>query len=692
MKLIKTFLVFLFVGIHLCNAQDTTLLLKPTMLNKDSTQIYITEMKGWYFKQGNDTAWAKADIDLAGWKRMLPTELSENLADKNGKMEGWFRLKIKVDSTFGETSFGVRMSTRAASDLYINGKRIASFGNTGLNGAPYQENRFTTNFLPVSVNLKPGIEYTLTLHVVDYLSRLPPYHLKAKDTGLGRLIRITVPKYNKIVMDEATKQVNIHTIIAAVCAVLSLLFWLIFFQNRSEKNLLLFSVALICLTIGLSGEALFNNEIATYGGISYVWLRVFGQISQHFFTLYFISVPIIFARIFKRKVPLKIIYIFLFCLFFLIISGTRLIEVDEKFDQIFFFIFLLFIFIVSIYYVVSSWKTLKDAQWAIIVGLMFVISFMFLIIIFELISPSFLATFAILTITVLYLSFPISLMVYVAMRFKEIIHDVQENAKQVVQMSEEKKEQALNQQKMLQEEVTKQTAEIRTTLDNLKSTQAQLIQSEKMASLGELTAGIAHEIQNPLNFVNNFSELSVDLAGELEDEIKKPDLDRELITDLTKDLKSNQEKINLHGKRASDIVKGMLQHSRTSSGKKELTDINKLCDEYLRLAYHGLRAKDKTFNAEMVTHFDPELPKIEVIPQDIGRVILNLITNAFYAVNERANLLNLERQSGDANLTDLAYGPKVTVTTHLTANSQILISVKDNGSGIPEHIKDKIFQ
>ncbi|MBL0024400.1 MAG: hypothetical protein IPO98_04975 [Saprospiraceae bacterium] len=228
--------------------------------------------------------------------------------------------------------------------------------------------------------------------------------------------------------------------------------------------------------------------------------------------------------------------------------------------------------------------------------------------------------------------------------------------------------------------------------ENLKSTQSQLIQSEKMASLGELTAGIAHEIQNPLNFVNNFSELSVDLAGELEDEIKKPDLDRELITDLTKDLKSNQEKINLHGKRASDIVKGMLQHSRTSSGKKELTDINKLCDEYLRLAYHGLRAKDKTFNAEMVTQFDPNLPKIEIVPQDIGRVILNLITNAFYAVNERANLLNLERQSGDANLTDLAYGPKVTVTTQLSANSQILISVKDNGSGIPEHIKDKIFQ
>jgi signal transduction histidine kinase len=238
-------------------------------------------------------------------------------------------------------------------------------------------------------------------------------------------------------------------------------------------------------------------------------------------------------------------------------------------------------------------------------------------------------------------------------------------------------------------------AELGKSHENLKSTQAQLIQSEKMASLGELTAGIAHEIQNPLNFVNNFSEVSVDLAKELKEEFEKLDVsekDKEYVNEIIGDLSSNQEKINHHGKRASGIVKGMLEHSRASSGKKELTDINKLCDEYLRLAYHGLRAKDKTFNAEMVTHFDPYLPKIEVIPQDIGRVILNLITNAFYAVNERANLLNLERQSGDANLTDLAYAPKVTVKTHLTANSQILISVKDNGSGIPEHIKDKIFQ
>ncbi len=223
-------------------------------------------------------------------------------------------------------------------------------------------------------------------------------------------------------------------------------------------------------------------------------------------------------------------------------------------------------------------------------------------------------------------------------------------------------------------------------LSELRITQNQLIQKEKLASLGELTAGIAHEIQNPLNFVNNFSELSVDLANELDDEIKKPELDRDLIADLTKDIKSNQEKINHHGKRASSIVKGMLEHSRASTGVKELTDINKLADEYLRLSYHGLRAKDSNFNSDFKTDFDENLPKIEVIPQDIGRVLLNLINNAFYAVKAP------QPPKGEN------YVPTVIVSTQYLApplgarGASIIIKVKDNGKGMPESVRAKVFQ
>jgi len=215
------------------------------------------------------------------------------------------------------------------------------------------------------------------------------------------------------------------------------------------------------------------------------------------------------------------------------------------------------------------------------------------------------------------------------------------------------------------------------TLTNLKSTQSQLIQSEKMASLGELTAGIAHEIQNPLNFVNNFSEINKELADELEQEIDKGNY-----TDaktIAKDIKENEEKINHHGKRADAIVKGMLQHSRNSSGQKEPTDINALADEYLRLSYHGLRAKDKSFNATMKTDFDESIGNINIIPQDIGRVVLNLINNAFYVVDEKKK----QNQNG--------YEPTVSVSTK-KFNGKVEISVKDNGNGIPQKVLDKIFQ
>jgi len=222
------------------------------------------------------------------------------------------------------------------------------------------------------------------------------------------------------------------------------------------------------------------------------------------------------------------------------------------------------------------------------------------------------------------------------------------------------------------------------SLEELKAAQAQLIQSEKMASLGELTAGIAHEIQNPLNFVNNFSDVSTELADEMNEEIDKGNL--EDAKQIAMDLKQNLEKINHHGKRAGDIVKGMLQHSRTSSGQKEPTNINALADEYLRLAYHGLRAKDKTFNAAMKTDFDESVGNINIIPQDIGRVILNLITNAFYAVNEK-------KKSGIIN-----YEPTVTVSTkHFPLSfgegrGEVKITVKDNGNGIPQKVLAKIFQ
>ncbi len=239
--------------------------------------------------------------------------------------------------------------------------------------------------------------------------------------------------------------------------------------------------------------------------------------------------------------------------------------------------------------------------------------------------------------------------------------------------------------KLLEEKVKHRTAQLKQSLENLKSTQTQLVQQEKMASLGELTAGIAHEIQNPLNFVNNFSEVNKELIDELELEADKGNTEE--IKAIAKNLKKNEEKIIHHGKRADAIVKSMLQHSRQTSGTKEPTDINALCDEYLRLSYHGMRARDKSFEADFKTDFDSSIGKINIVAQDIGRVLLNLFNNAFYAVNDRQR--NAVNEQKDRNLN--SYQPTVSVSTKKSENS-VLITVSDNGNGIPQTIKEKIFQ
>ena len=265
-------------------------------------------------------------------------------------------------------------------------------------------------------------------------------------------------------------------------------------------------------------------------------------------------------------------------------------------------------------------------------------------------------------------------------------------AQQIIEREQFEKERELeririieNQKELLEQQVEERTAQLKTSLDNLRATQNQLIQKEKMASLGELTAGIAHEIQNPLNFVTNFSDVSIELLDELKEGPwqKLPDSEKEYADEILGDLSVNLEKITYHGNRASSIVKGMLEHSRMSTGERKLTDLNALADEYLRLAYHGLRAKEKSFNCELVTHFDPNLPTVNVVAQDVSRVLLNLFTNAFYAVTEKKKQLSGTDQT--------AYKPTVTVTT-ASVNNKVEIHVLDNGTGIPESVKAKIFQ
>ncbi len=654
-------------GFLFCRGQDSTVVVSPSMFNKTTDACNLGEMNAWLFKSGSDTAWAARDIDVSGWQRLRPEKLSAEYVDKNGKAEGWFRMKIKLDEALDHKLFGIKVITWGACDVYIDGILAASFGHPGT-GTSFREYR-PFNKLPVAVNFQPGKEYTLALHVVDHLSPLPPERLRSEDAGVNLSLRLTGPNYSYRFLRIAVKTPAIFdTIWIAVCGMLCLFFWVLSVHNPLEKNFRLIAVysTFLALTLFCYGVA------SGYLDASYIVVLIANVAAILFASVTLIMGLVLLVNIFNRVIStaLKVFMAFVF-------AGLNVTSIlPNTAGTIVAGSLLLLVFAVCVYYVLLSRKTLKGGQWTIVFGLCFSILLGFSYLVVSIYAPRNISLYY-LSLTGYALSFPLSLLVYVSRRFKEIIKEVQQRAREVIQLSEEKKQQALNQQNVLQAEVDKQTSELRRTLSDLKSTQSQLIQSEKMASLGELTAGIAHEIQNPLNFVNNFSEVNRELMDELKSQKSKlkPEEQEQLLTDID----ANLEKINFHGKRADAIVKSMLQHSRRSSGKKELTDINLLCDEYLRLAYHGLRAKDKSFNAKFESDFDPSVGKINVVPQDIGRVLLNLINNAFYAVTERL------RDEGEG------FQPTVSISTK-NLGDKIEMCVTDNGKGIPKNIMDKIFQ
>lgn len=608
----KLFCLFLLLNtINFCAAQDSTVVLNTSMFDKNLQTISVTQFNGWVFKQGNDTNWAKTEIDTTGWLRLNPTQLSVKYTDHNGRLEGWLRMRFKLDGSFENMHIGVQSSRWAATDIYVDGNYIGSWGNTGLNGKPYEENREELP-TPLPLHIETRKEHVLAVHIVDYVAPLNHRNLKTSSmfNNFGSLVILTGPSANKNTAAFLTKDISLLSLNCGVIGILCVLFWLLYLLNRREKNLLFISIStslwFIWPLLWIMAEYPLDMDFNRW------WLTL--SMAIHWWTLAIASVVYTVAEIFsfKYKKALAILGIL-----FVIYAIPIVYFYGEAYGENLNYILPPYIItILLLYVVVSSWRRLKGAQWAVVAGVV-------LSAIFPFTGP----------VIGQYLSFPFSLMIYVAIRFKEILTEVQVNAEQVVQLSEEKKEQAVKQQKILEEEVARQTIELRTSLENLKSTQAQLIQSEKMASLGELTAGIAHEIQNPLNFVNNFSEVNQEMIDELQAELKSGNIDEAIA--ISNDIKDNEEKINHHGKRADAIVKGMLQHSRASSGIKEPTDINKLVDEYLRLSYHGMRAKDKSFNAEFKTDFDEGIGKINIVPQDMGRVLLNIINNAFYAVNEK---------------------------------------------------------
>jgi signal transduction histidine kinase len=662
MKLLST--TFLFLFFTYCFSQSSTQVLTADMFSKDSS-IKLSNLDGWIFKPGNDAGWADTNLNTGDWKKLKPADFTEKMLDENGKIEGWFRLKIKLDSSLQDSlsGIGLKSSVWAASDVYIDGKLFHSFGNIGLNNKPFKEN-YATNKLPILFPVNTNKEYLIAIHFSDKINQFD-FDKKLR-SSYRNLIIITSPHYANQYYHNTLQDANMMIGVSVFLLTLALLFWLIYFQNKEEKHL---------LAIALTVSFLLLSWIRIYWFFdsSFSVTQFLNFSESFFFILYFSIVPFTVGVILNKRIS-NLHWIFASILF-IVVSICYLIDLINN-------VTLTIILsassgIMAIYYIISARQEIKGARWAVVIGLILNLSYTLLLYLVQLTKPDISKTFITISLVFALTIFPVGLLVYVSMWFKETRKVVEQNAQKILQIIEEKKVLLESQNIILEKQVSERTRDLNLSLENLRSTQSQLIQSEKMASLGELTAGIAHEIQNPLNFVNNFSEVNNELLEELKEEADKGNIDE--VKAIANDIIDNSQKINQHGKRADAIVKGMLQHSRSSSGIKEQTDINKLADEYLRLAYHGLRAKDKSFNATLITDYDETIGKINIIPQDMGRVILNLITNAFYATNEK-------QKSGIEK-----YEPTVWISTKKNGDA-VEISVKDNGNGIPQTALDKIFQ
>lgn len=662
--MIRTFLFFLTLSIgYQSFAQDSIFVLSTDKLSKYGS-IVLGDQAGWRFQQGSNPDWANPDFDDSRWQTYKPQSLRIDKIDQKGPALGCLRFKLKVDSSLAKEALHLRIDIYAAVRVFMNGKEIKNRTDTGLKNGGFTHKSRSEAGMPQSVLLDP----TRTNVLVIYSSEQNNNWLR-NYTYMDLSSPLFIVIGTKYYAGVKTKDLEWNTYTLAICVtglmMLALFFWLMAWQNPLEKQLFWIATLTTFLTIQQL-LAIFYYEFSAVLG--YPVLRILSQIV---YATCISLIPLVISQILLRKTVIMAqvflalgLSLMVFILFFsgaTFLSGPRTYLWD---------IFRFLVIISVVFLILKHRNQLYRAQWVASVGLLTAYSIGFLS--FDADTNLFIVY---ATPVVSFLTFPFALLVYIALTLKQNWVTIQRNIHEITILSSEKQQLLTSQNERLEQQVEQRTAE-------LKASQTQLIQKEKLASLGELTAGIAHEIQNPLNFVNNFSEVNAELVSELEEEQQKPARDTQLEAELLSDLKQNLQKITHHGQRASSIVKGMLEHSRATTGERQLTDLNQLADEYLRLSFHGLKAKDNTFSADYELIADENLPLVNVVPQEIGRVLLNLINNAFYAVHKRFRPLQGDKKE---------YFPKITVFTK-AIDTQVIIQVQDNGVGIPAAIKDKIFQ
>tara|TARA_Y100000780_G_scaffold94419_2_gene85812 strand:+ start:4907 stop:7057 length:2151 start_codon:yes stop_codon:yes gene_type:complete len=655
-------------------------LLSLTVFSQEDKVLVITDSTvadnwmilgmDWRFQKGDNILWANPEIDDSTWNEFSSNNLNlidgKNVIADRGEIV-WLRKRIMADQSLND-ALVLNIFQEGASEIYLDGKLIHQLGSVSSNkDEVIYHNPFSQVLhLPLEI----GKEQILAVRFVNAQYKYPIYYHNG-------LIRIYISSLRNANSTDVIKNkrvaffqqfVNSYYISLGLAILMFIIFLSFFIFFPKEKINGYFAASLLFLILFTLGVLSFYHNTGTY-----FWLTFYYD------TCILISSLILLFCFYKILAqPIDLVFKAISFLCFLTIGCYFLYDPEQLGP-----IWSIFLYAGIIRLSLKSWNKNKVASFLFLSSSCINLAFWILMICWYMgLVDQRIDKF----IPFSFMLVPVVLAIYLGYAFGKRSQDLRLNLNRVQELSKEK-ESILSQQKnTLEQQVKERTAALNQSLEELKTTQSQLIQSEKMASLGELTAGIAHEIQNPLNFVNNFSEVSNELVDEMNEELDKGDLEE--VKAISLDIKQNLEKINHHGKRADNIVKGMLQHSRSSSGTKEPTDINALADEYLRLAYHGLRAKDKSFNAELITNFDKNMGKVNIVPQDMGRVILNLITNAFYAVNEKANS-DIE-----------GYKPTVKIISKRTpllggvggGSQSVQISISDNGNGIPKEIVEKIFQ
>lgn len=630
--------------------------------------------QGWKMQVGDDPEWAKMEYDDSEWAPINPTQDFKNIPELWKSRTVWFRLKFIIDSSFTQKTLACIVAQTGASEIFLNGKMIGGFGKIADQDGKvlaFTPRKGTSLGLPLN---QSGIQ---VLAVRFAVQKNLPYVVFAGRRNIALSLSLfEVKNLGMFLHNDLTPYFDFGRI--GLFFILAVIHLALFRFNKKEKtNLYFFFYALITLFSTFFISLVYRH--VDLAGTKMFFLSAVVVLNGFGLFFFLQGAYAIFS------IPKGLIYWFL--LFYLFVSLFILYgNYQYGFNLGFTVASMLIVFEVGRIAWVATRKKQRGAE-IILVGSIgyWVFLFLFYLFVWRYVPAGPNWIWGHLAFNFSFISIPISVSIYLALEasFASIslakkLKEVELLSQQTLAQEQEKQELLATQNETLERQVAERTTELQQSLETLRSTQTQLVQREKMASLGELTAGIAHEIQNPLNFVNNFAEVSSEMIDELQTEINQGNTEE--VQSIATDLKQNLDKINHHGKRASSIVKNMLEHSRTSSGKREATDLNVLIDECMRLSYHGLRAQIKGFQADYTLALSDQLPLVTLVSQDIGRVLLNLFNNAFYAVDQRQKL------GGDKD-----YLPKV-IASSAVGDQGIEIRISDNGTGIPIALQDKIFQ